>query len=52
MQLVELVSANKSTTGRASPSLSTQTQAPWTFLCQVVILLFGSNNTFSKAFWL
>jgi hypothetical protein len=28
MQLVELVSANKSTTGRASPSLSTQTQAP------------------------
>jgi hypothetical protein len=28
LQLFELVSANKSTAGRAGPSLSTQTQAP------------------------
>jgi hypothetical protein len=28
LQLLELVSANKSTAGKAGPSLSTQTQAP------------------------
>jgi hypothetical protein len=42
LQLLELVSANKSTAGRAGPSLWTQTQAPRFFLlpsCNLIVWL-------------